>query len=226
MQTTKRGSCREKRSNKAPPGRFFAPPRLSRKPASETGGSTTTPISRGAPPRFARWCPNRPISLSGRAVMDMASRNWPYGSVASPSNSCQCLPESFAVNNVSSGRQDRENSNWAEPRVDFFRLTTQCNKHVRRSRGAGSSGHRSTPLKAMSRNAFTSRLGGSGGWGRFKISKGGGGGGSYLQTFPSEPNLSTTYHRLNRRRCCTTHSALTFFDGLRASSMKSSSSWS
>jgi len=204
----------------------LAPPRLSRNPASLTGGSTTTPISRGAPPRFARWCPNNPISESGLAVMDMASLNCPYGNVASPSNSCQCLPDNLAVSKVSSGKQDRENSNCALPNVLFFRLTTQCNKHVLLSLGAGSSGHKSTPLKAISLRALTSRLGGRGGWGRFRISKGGGGGGSYLQTLPSEPSLSTTYHRLNLRKCCTTHSALTFFDGLRASSMKSSSSWS
>ena len=74
MHTTNRGSCFEQRSKRGPPGRFLAPPNDSRNDESVAGGSTTTAISRGTPPRFARWCPNRPISASGRADVLVASR--------------------------------------------------------------------------------------------------------------------------------------------------------
>ena len=192
------------------------------------GGAEVSSRGDDATAAPSTWCRSDDVDGAPEAKIDGGTprvRTRPYGDVASPSNRCQCLPTSFAVSSVSSRRHDSENC--ALPSVAFFRVMTQCSRHGRRSRGAGSSGHESTPRNAMSRSAYNSRRGGRGGCGRFRISGGGGGGASYLHTLPSLPSRSTTYHRLNFRRCCTTHSAETRLVGLRAaSSTKSSSSWS
>ena len=213
MQTTKRGSCLENRSNNAPPGRFLAPPRLSKKPSAKAvpqrrrspwerhlgslAGAQTDPFRNQAAPSWT-WRRATARRVTWHRHQKAASESFLTSFAVSKS----------VVREAGQGKLELRTAQRAFLPLDDAVQQTRPSVARRRILGA-----QVDTWKAISLRALTSRLGGSGGWGRFRISKGGGGGGSYLQTLPSEPSLSTQRHRLNRRKCCTTHSALTFFEG-------------